>query len=176
MNSRDSTANMARDLWSAESQQLEPAEFQARFDAIYDAAQGLATLWQLGGAANDYLRARPQSIRVPPELISQLLAGKIVDGRIVGIKLLNRRSPDVEIIRSSIERALASQHESEVYGGLHELGGLLDRTMPGSPLPAINLKAKLLSLQSSEDPYIRDRSTQLIEQLTEQNSPTIGDS
>ena len=53
---RDNTAKLAKALWTDEAVNLQPAEFQRRFDTLYSAAEGIATYWQLGGAANDYRR------------------------------------------------------------------------------------------------------------------------
>src|SRR5262245_58113283 len=119
--SRDNTARLAKALWSPEAKELSPGEFQARFDAIFSAAEGPATLWQLGGAINDYLRAHVGSVIVPTDLAPNLVASRMVDARIVGLKLLVRCSTDLSLIGTSICTALSSKHESELYGGLLEL-------------------------------------------------------
>jgi hypothetical protein len=103
---RDTTARHAKALWTFESWDLDPEEFQSRFDAIYAAAEGPATYWRLGGAANDYLRAHPRSISVPQELAPMLLSSRLVDARIIGLKLLIRLSTDTGQIVAAICRAL----------------------------------------------------------------------
>lgn len=167
---RDNTARLAEALWSTDAKKLEPAEFQARFDAIYSVAEGIATHWQLGGAANDYLRARPNSIAVPTDLATMLLASRTVDGRIIGLKLLNRCSSDVDLILQWICRALESKHQDEVYGGLHELSNLLDSLKPPAVVPVDELLASLLMLRSSRDAYIRDKADNFSEWLGEISS------
>lgn len=152
----DNTASLAQALWSCEALELEPAEFQARFDVLYATAEGPATLWQLGGAANDYLRRRPDSIAVPPVLAPMLLASAMVDGRIIGLKLLNRCSSNLETICSSICHALESKHEGELYGGLCELYNLLRRLPPSTSLPVEAFVPLLFRLRSSSNPYVRE--------------------
>jgi hypothetical protein len=164
---RDNTAKLAKALWSFESQTLDPKEFQSRFDAIYRAAEGPATLWQLGGAANDYLRGRPGSIEVPPELAPALLASTMVDGRIIGLKLLTRCSSDFSAICASIAQALESKHEGELYGGLYELRNLLERVAPSVALPVDDLLARLTKLRLLGDPYVRDSSELYCNWLTQ---------
>jgi hypothetical protein len=112
-------------------------------------------LWQLGGAANDYLHAHPDSIVDPDELAPALLASKMVDARIIGLKLLIRCSSDFTSITSSICRALESRHEGELYGGLCELDNLLRQLGPSSRLPVQELLPKLTRLFSSSDAYVR---------------------
>src|SRR5688572_15515314 len=145
--SRDNTARLAKELWSPAATSLTPVEFQERLDGIYAAAEDPATFWQLGGAVNDYLRSHPNSIRIPDELAPKLLGSEIVDARIVGLKLLNRSSSDTAAISSAICRALESEYEGELYGGLHELGNLLSRLAPSSPLPVEDLLVRLSQLR-----------------------------
>ena len=121
MTNRDNTAKLAQALWASESIAFDPVEFQARFDAIYAASDGIATLWRLGGAANDYLHHHPGSIQVPHELAPTLLRSRLVDGRIIGLKLLVRCSSDIEIISPWVLAALESNHDGVLYGGLLEL-------------------------------------------------------
>jgi hypothetical protein len=168
--SRDTTARLAKDLWSLEARELPPAEFQTRFDAVYAAAEGPATLWHLGGAANDYLRAHPEAIAVPAELAHALLASEIVDGRIIGLKLLNRCSSDLHAICSAICDALESKHEHTLYGGLCELDNLLRRLSPMSStatLPVNDILPRLRRLYSSSDPYVRQSAERLQDSLKE---------
>ncbi len=168
--SRDNTARLAKELWSSESLELDPATFQARFDAIYAEAEGPATLWQLGGAANDYLRMHADAIVVPPELIATLAASQMVDGRIIGLKLLNRCSSDVRSICTSICRALASSHEGELYGGLCELDGLLRRASHSAALPVDDILVCLDRLNGSGDPYVRECAERFQDWLQELGS------
>lgn len=167
--SRDNTARLAKALWSIEALDLQPKEFQSRFDAIYASAEGPATLWQLGGAANDYLRHYPDTIRVPNELAWQLLDSTLVDARIVGLKLLNRCSSDTAAILSAICRALDRNHKNEMYGGLCELDNLLRRLVPTTRLSIDDVLPRLSRLSSSPDPYVRDcasRFSDWVQQFT----------
>ncbi len=164
---RDNTARLAKELWSLEATTLSPAEFQTRFDNIYQSAEGPATLWHLGGAANNYLRQRPGSINIPEELAASLLASSMVDSRIIGLKLLNRCSTDIAMICAQISRALSSDHEGEVYGGLHELGNLSSRLSSCERHIANELSRCLIKLHESTDQYVRNRSVQLRECLQE---------
>lgn len=161
----------AKRLWSVTARELAPAEFQSRFDRLYPASRDLMTLWQLGGAANDYVRAHPHAIVVPMELATMLLAGDHVDARIIGLKLLNTLAAPVPQTIVYICAALRSTSDSEVYGGLYELGRLLD----WSPQPALNeypeLQRQLQALGNSNDPYIRSRSADFLRWL-EDASPS----
>jgi hypothetical protein len=159
--SRDNTARLAKELWTNEARSLEPAEFQSRFDAIYLAAEGPATLWQLGGAANDYLRSHPDSIKVPEELVTALLGSKLVDGRIIGLKLLNRCSIDNNTILSAISEALESHSKQEILGGLCELSNLLRRVEHSAGVVTEVIFRKLRKHSSSSVPYIRDAAEAL---------------
>lgn len=164
---RDNTAKLAKVLWSAETRNLSPAEFQLRFDAIYAVAEGPATLWRLGGAANDYLRAHPESIQVPPELATALVASRLVDGRIIGLKLLIRCSSDIPLMTNSISRALESRHRQEMYGGLCELDNFLHRLSSSTPLPLHDFLLRLHKLESSSDPIVRSWAQRLADRLQE---------
>lgn len=164
----DNTAKLAKALWSIEALDLQPAEFQSRFDAIYASAEGPATLWQLGAAANDYLRRNPDTIRVPDELAPQLLKSSLVDARIVGLKLLNRRPSETAAIVSAICEALDRDHKGEIYGGLCELDNLLRRLELSLRLAVDGLMPRLAGLRSSRDPYVRecaDRFSDCLEQF-----------
>ena len=167
MQRRDNTARMAKALWSPESNELSASEFQAQFDAIYSAAEGLATLWQLGGAANDYLRLHPDSIVVPEELAPKLVASSMVDARIIGLKLLVRCSWDIRLIGSSICKALESKHEHELYGGLCELHNSLRRFDSVASMPVDDLLAGLGRLSSSRDAYERQSAARLADWIEE---------
>jgi hypothetical protein len=164
---RDTTARIAKELWRPESFDLSPGEFQSRFDAVYAIAEGPATWWYLGGAANDYLRHQPQSIVVPAELPQLLLGSAIVDGRIVGLKLLTRLSSDRDEIIVAICNALDSQNESEVLGGLHELGNFLERMGPTTPIPTMELLPRLRKVHLSSPEWLATRSQQLSRWLAE---------
>lgn len=166
---RDDTAKLAKALWSIESLALPSQVLQSRFDEIYLSAQGPATLWHLGGAANDYLRANPGSIHVPEELIESLLDSQIVDGRVIGLKLVNRCSTNVELICTSICRALESTHEGEFYGGLFELTTFLERARTGNVFSVAGIQARLSPLRLSSDVYVRERAERLMYELDESN-------
>jgi hypothetical protein len=169
---RDNTAKLAKALRSADSKHLSSAEFQSQFDAIYAVAEGPATLWHLGGAANDYLRAHPESIQVPPELATALVASRMVDGRIIGLKLLIRCSSDIPTITNSLCRALQSRKRQEMLGGLCELDNFLRRLNPTTPLPLHEFLPRLRKLESSSDPIVRSWAHSLAEWL--QEFPTSG--
>jgi hypothetical protein len=167
MGNRDTTAKLAKELWSPTALKLPPTEFRAKFDAIYASAEGIATLWQLGGAALDYLRSNPDALTVPSELAPTLLASSLVDARIVGLKLLNQCSPNLELISSSICGALESRHDGELYGGLCELSKLLDRARPPNALPVNELRPRLEQLRNSRDPYVSECAGRLADLLHE---------
>jgi hypothetical protein len=168
--SRDNTARLAKTLWTVEARDLSPGEFQARFDALYSTAEGPATLWQLGGAANEYLRCHPDTIVVPVEIVEALLASKMVDARIIGLKLLNRLAANVSAMVAAIHPALESSHEGELYGGLNELLLLLDRVEPSERNLAIVLLPALSRLASSRDSYVRETAARLSDWVS--GSPT----
>ncbi len=106
-------------------------------DSILQQTDGLRTLWQLGGAANDYLRRHPGLITVPRGLPFKLLAANHLDSRIIGLKLLVRLVYPLPVTWKWIRKALQSSREDEVVGGLCELGNLVNRSdmllsVPGS--------------------------------------------
>jgi len=166
--------------WSPKHEKLSPAEFQARFDALYAVTKHPTALWQLGGAANDFLRKNPGSISVPSELAPLLLQSKRVDGRIIVLKLFTRTSSDVVAMSAAICRALASRTSHEQCGGLHELGVLLDRITgrvdcghsrlpPSCKLPKHALLERLAKIESSSSSadYNRESAKRLREWLWE---------
>jgi hypothetical protein len=122
---------LARELWRVDNIPevcaLSPAQFRQLFDRVYEATDDVEALWQLGGATNDYLRSNPSAFEVPLDLARRLLYSDDVEARVIGLKLLNRRSDVVEEIVSEIVRALARQDNYESTGGIHELGEFLDR-------------------------------------------------
>ena len=102
-------------------------EFKLLFDRIYSNAEDINTLWQLGGATNDYLRRGVDTFPVPVDLAKRLLGSDNVEARVVGLKLYNRCSvPEANIV-AEIVRALNRPEEYERYGGLYEAGNLIDR-------------------------------------------------
>lgn len=166
----------AKALWSFQARELQQPEFQAKFDEVYRHAieeTNIEALWQLGGAANDYIRSRPQNnLIVPNELAPTLLSSKLMDARIIGLKLLTRCSPNIELVADWICRALVSKHECEVYGGLSELGKLLESRNPFAKKEQDEICSRLRDLHSSPDPYLRDASCRLADWIAEQ--ATIG--
>jgi hypothetical protein len=173
----DGTASLAKKLWDELSSTLCPDEFQARFDEIYRRAEGPATLWRLGGAANDYLRKHPDSVRVPCELAPALLASSLVDARIIGLKLLIRTSQDWGAIHAELCRALESRHVSTRLGGLCELHNALHRCGKGLPMPKGDLVSRLEKLRQSSDEHVRETATRLtgwLDELpSERDGPTL---
>lgn len=106
---------------------LDPREFRREFDRTYLDCSDIKTLWQLGGATNDYLRINPDAMDVPPDLPRRLLRSHHRDARVIGLKLLNRSYvSDAEIV-AAIVRAIKKRDGYESCGGLYELGQLLDR-------------------------------------------------
>ena len=165
MTERDATASLAKELWSTPSMTLAPQEFQARFDALYSASSGIATYWQLGGAAVDYLRRYPNSLVVPPQLAMTLLDSRLVDGQIVGLKLLARHSSDTSIIAHWICIALESDHDGVLHGGLHELQTTIDRSLSFAPDALRELLKGLSALRPSNDLVVRVQAERLVERL-----------
>ena len=169
----DDTAKLARALWSEDGVNLPAAEFKARFDQIYARSEDIDTYWQLGGALNDYLGFDPHSFAVPPELATILLSSSLVDARIVGLKLLVRHSSNVDLITEWLCRALQSKRSGELYGGLYELGNLLDR-IQSKQLTALLDVAEFVSilseLKSSRDAYVREWAQRYIDRLTNAES------
>jgi hypothetical protein len=157
--------HLARALWSSEALDLTPPEFQSRFDAIYERATDIDALWQLGGAVNDYLRRRPESVAAPPDLPLVLLASKHVPARIVGLKLLNRLNAPPSQLIPHISAALQSSAEDEIYGGLFELGELLRRSPSTTRGRWNDLKKQLQDLCGSPDPYVRSTSERYLDWL-----------
>lgn len=162
-----------RSVWTDDSEKPSPAEFQSRFDALYNATSSPTALWQLGGAANDYLRGHPGAIKVPVELAPLLLKSRIVDGRVIGLKLLTRTSSNVAEICEAICSALDRRSEYERCGGLHELGVLHDRIrshldcghspLPrSSQLPKQEIIKRLQRIEKSSVDYNRESATRLI--------------
>ncbi|WP_425397538.1 hypothetical protein [Aeoliella sp.] len=156
----DNTARLAKELWNA-ALQLEAADFQSRFDSIYSAAEGPATLWHLGGAASDYLRAQPNSVCIPEKLPGLLLSSPLVDGRIVGLKLSNRLCLDPNRIVEAVCKALDSTNNNEVVGGLYELSELADRTSVPRNYGSPALLARLRKLVLSGDGYVAEASKRM---------------
>jgi hypothetical protein len=183
MRGHQSLITQARALWSSEALELTTAEFQSRFDSLYVATENPTVHWQLGGAVNDYLLAHHGSIRVPAELVSLLLNSKLIDARIIGLKLITRTSSDVLAICNAVCRALDRRSEYEQCGGLHELGVLLERFRgqglcghlpipPSTPLPTGELNRRLERIESSTTDNRRESAKRLREWLAERVSTT----
>jgi hypothetical protein len=119
----------ARGMWHDISRvkHLSPHEFRKEFERIYHGCHDLKTLWQLGGATNDYLRTNPHAIDVPIALPRRLLAAHHLHARIIGLKLLNRTNvSDTEMVHA-IAQALRSGDAFESCGGIFESLQFLDR-------------------------------------------------
>jgi hypothetical protein len=149
---------LAKELWSGEAIGLAPTEFQSRFDAICETTADIEVLWQLGGAVNDYLRAHPNSVAVPPDLPFKLLASDHVQRRIVGLKLLHRLGAPLPQLLSHICSALQSQTQDELYGGLFVLGELLRHSPPNLSNNWNEVQMNIELLRQSADPYVRSTS------------------
>jgi hypothetical protein len=136
-NRLDTPLRIARALWSLEGRELAPAAFRELFERAYREANDLETLWQLGGAINDFLRHRPGTLEVPPQLPWRLLQSDDVEARVIGLKLLNRIDvSDAERIEE-LARAIECHDGYESVGGLHELGQFLEgRQNSGQKIPA----------------------------------------
>jgi hypothetical protein len=106
----------------------------------------LETLWQLGGATNDYLRRNPGGVPVPIGLPKRLLASDDREARVIGLKLLNRCSDasTAEIIEESL-RALKRGDRYEDYGGLYELGNLIERCRAAAVRLPVDIVDRLAS-------------------------------
>lgn len=128
MSWKGSPLTIARSMWKrVHDYKWTPGEFRALFEKLYPATDDLETLWQLGGAVNDYLRRYPDEFDVPPKLARDLLCSPSVDARIIGLKLLNRADVDVSEIARSIVDALRVPAEYGDYSGLYETGNFISR-------------------------------------------------
>ena len=131
---------LARSLWSVGNLQqlfrLPPERFEQLFARVYESTDDLETLWRLGGATNDYLRANPEAFRVPVELPRRLLASNHMDARIIGLKLLNRCPVDDEELVREFIRAMNRRDGDESCGGIFELSNFLDKRYPSGGAPA----------------------------------------
>ena len=162
----DAHFKAAQDLWAIEARNMKPEEFQAKFAAIYDATDNIDTLWQLGGAVNDYLRSNsnPSAVKVPDELAPKLLEASRVDCKIIGLKLLVRCSNDLPTICREICRAF---DRGDDWSGLCELSNVLDRMRPPTSIPVRELRLRLHGLKDSCDEDIRACSKRLDDLLSD---------
>jgi len=126
---REDLLELARWMWEVvHNHPWAPNEFDASFDRVYSHTDDLETLWQLGGATNDYLRCNPGGLSVPISLPKRLLASENREARVIGLKLLNRCSDiSTSEITEEILRALQRGDGYEDYGGFCELGNLIER-------------------------------------------------
>lgn len=85
------------------------------------------------------------------------------DARIIGLKLLNRLERPAEETTKWIDRALRSDEEDELIGGLYELGEFLTRASAGVDYQ--NIKAALALLAASSDDYVRERAAEYLFQI-----------
>ncbi len=159
-------------LWSSRrAANLSPDDFRALFARIYNDCQDIPTLWQLGGATNDYLRTYPGAIEVPVELIDSLRASDHMDARIIGLKLLKHSKLDDQRIVSEIVRALQQPEDYEYYGGFVEMRHFLDRhRVEGRAIatPLVDeLRRGLARFFTHEDEYSRTTAHALTEYLDE---------
>jgi hypothetical protein len=118
---------IASSLWGLVGSQLSPRAFGEQFSRVYTSTDDMRVLHQLGGAINDYLRLHPGCLDVPDDLASRLLASSNVDHRIIGLKLLKHARWTTDTIVAYFVRALRSDSVLEHYGGLYEIGQVLDQ-------------------------------------------------
>ena len=140
---------IAQSLWSRDALKLPPMTFGELFDRAYSQTNDLETLWQLGGAINDFLRHRPGVLAIPPQLPSLLLRSDDVEARVVGLKLLNHIDvSDADRIDECV-RAIARGDGYESVGGLHELGRFLKSCQgSGKRIPTASAERILRCLQA----------------------------
>lgn len=141
---------LAHALWSSEARTLSPSKFRELFDKAYENANDLETLWQLGGAINDYLRRFPGVLPVPPELPWRLLGSDDQESRVIGLKLLIRCDVPADRTIDEIIKAIERNDDYESHGGFYELGNLLERCRDnGKTIPASSAERLRQVLQRS---------------------------
>jgi hypothetical protein len=123
----DTPLKLARALWSVKAIELPASEFRELSDRVYQNTNDLETLWQLGGAINDYLRRFPATVPVPRELPFRLLRSDDQDARIIALKLLNRSGAPEDQILQEIVLAIQRDDDCESVGAFYELNQYLDR-------------------------------------------------
>ncbi len=160
---------MWKHVWSQQAVDLPPDQFRKLFARIYDNCRDIPTLWQLGGATNDYLRIYPDALTVPTDLPTMLLNSNDIETRIIGLKLLNRCNISDELIISEIIRAMQRRDQYESCGGFYELGELLDRHQTnGSEIEGDlvrRLQQVLATFREDEDDDTRSSARHLLERL-----------
>lgn len=158
-NRLDTPLKIAQALWSTQGRELAPAAFRELFERAYRQTNDLETLWQLGGAINDFLRHHSGSLEIPPQLPWRLLQSDDVEARVIGLKLLNRINvSDAERIDEFV-RAIECHDGYEAVGGLHELGQFLDGYQNSSrkipPASADRLRRALEAFRMKDDQNYR---------------------
>lgn len=171
----DDPLAIAQAMWNRVSSQgaegISPDRFRTLFDRVYQDCEDVTTLWQLGGAANDYLRTFPDALAVPDRLPLTLLSSDNIKARVVGLKLLNRCDITDEVMVAEIIRAMRRSDEYERTGGVYELGQFLDRKQMNraklDPVLCTRLHRILNIFRNHHDPDRRRNAAFLIERLRE---------
>ncbi|NLE36974.1 MAG: hypothetical protein GX621_03020 [Pirellulaceae bacterium] len=122
-----SAVQIARVLWHPVGLHLSVVQFERLYHLALDASPDDSTLYQLVGAAVDFLRFHPGAFLLPSHLVSRLLESPHTDSRIVGMKALAHSQVSPEYYVECILRCLRSSNESDKDIGLHQLGELIDR-------------------------------------------------
>jgi hypothetical protein len=135
-----------------------PADsFKTLFDRVYNCTTDVTALWQLGGAANDFLRVHPGALTIPVELATTLLGTH------------NRCRVRDEMMVNEIIRALQRRDSYESSGGMCELRRLLERHQSdGSTIDgclAARLSDELAPLLNDDDETERNMAEALVEWL-----------
>jgi hypothetical protein len=156
---------LAKALWSSEAWELSSTRFKELFDKTYRKSDKLKTLWQLGGAINDYLGAHPGAFSVPPELPWRLLRSDDREARVIGLKLLKRLTvPNSQRVEEYF-RAIERRDGYESCGGLYELGQFLEHCQSSRERIAMALADRVLRVLEDHKDDDDDNHRRWVERL-----------
>jgi hypothetical protein len=121
-----SAAQIAGVLWNPIGLHFSTAQFERLYRIVLDASPSDSTLYELVGAAVDFLRNHPGAFSISQDIVSRLLESPHVDSRIVAMKALSHSTVSLGYHVDSILRCLQRNNESDKDIGLYQLGELIE--------------------------------------------------
>ena len=113
-------------LWSPIGLCFSAAQFERLYWIVLQASPADCTLYEVVGAAVDFLRLHPGAFSIPPQIVSQLLQSSHPDWRVVAMKALSHADVPLAYHVDCILQCLKSENESDKEVGLYVLGELID--------------------------------------------------
>jgi hypothetical protein len=138
-------------LWSPLGWALPDDIFMTWFRSVTNATTDFRALHLIAGAAYDRLRAHPQAVAVPDNVVTSLVESPFSEARIIGAKLMGLLSCDSARLAEVVLRLVQSDIENERVAGTFILQDIVNELLSGSRqidsvVPLLNIRPSIVEL------------------------------